>query len=401
MSHNILRQVIGYLVLSLPFFLVTLKNFGNLSLLLLSIVGGYLFLFDKNRIRLSSELKLFSWISVVYFLIFVLSNYVNNLSNLEDYVSLFKKLHFLLIPLLAISITQTLISIKHVLVSGFIGLFFGVIYQYYQYLHLNINTPSGLFNANIYGDILALYSIFAFCFVITQKSLFERFIGLAIFLTGFFGIALTGSRGSILAIFVLVMIALFMQFKSSKRKILIGLLAVLSLMTLFGLIESPIAKRFDLAYQEIEFWLSGEKLASSVGYRLEYIRSGLLAFKESPWIGYGLIHPETTLANFSRINLPFSHAHNEIINHLLSAGLLGFFGFTAILFNPFLIFRKNLTIEGNQLTSQLGFIFIIGFFLFGLTHITFQQEVINSVWMFYSVYLIAQIKNQDSGNNSP
>ena len=394
MSHNILRQVIGYLVLSLPFFLVTLKNFGNLSLLLLSIVGGYLFLFDKNRIRLSSELKLFSWISVVYFLIFVLSNYVNNLSNLEDYVSLFKKLHFLLIPLLAISITQTLISIKHVLVSGFIGLFFGVIYQYYQYLHLNINTPSGLFNANIYGDVLALYSIFVFVFMITQKKFYERFISFALFLTGAYGVVLTGSRGSILALLALVIITLFIQYKSFRKQPLLVIFMVLSVVVLVTLLDPSIQKRFDLVYQQIELWLSGEKLTTSVGYRLEYIRSGFLAFMQSPWFGLGMFDPQLLLNEYARIKMPFSHLHNELMNHLLSAGLIGFAGYVAILYAPFHIFKKNLQIKENRLAGLIGLNLVIGFFLFSLTHVTFQQEVINSVWMFYSVYLIKTLKEE-------
>ena len=137
-----------------------------------------------------------------------------------------------------------------------------------------------------------------------------------------------------------------------------------------------------------------------MGYRLEYIRSGFLAFKDSPWIGYGLVDPEITLENYARITLPFSHAHNEVISHLIAAGLIGIMGFIAILYAPFLIFRKNLSIKHNQHTALIGVTLISGFLIFGLTHIAFQQEVINSVWMFYSVYLIAQIKNQDSSNSN-
>jgi len=70
------------------------------------------------------------------------------------------------------------------------------------------------------------------------------------------------------------------------------------------------------------------------------------------------------------------------------------------LYAPFHIFKKNPQIKENRLAGLIGLNLVIGFFLFGLTHVTFQQEVINSVWMFYSVYLIAQIKHQDASNSS-
>ena len=400
MRQSIHRKIIDHLVLTLPFILITLKNVGNVWLLLLVIVGGYLFLFDSDRIRLSSEVKIFSSISVVYFLIFALSNHFNGAASLDDYSDLFKKLHFLLTPLLAIAITQARISLKQVLVSGLIGLLFGLTYQYYQSFHLNMNRSSGLFNANIYGDILALYSIFAFVFMINHHKFYERFISLALFLTGAYGVVITGSRGSILALLALVIITLFIQYKSSKKQLLMFILALLSVVVLVTLLDPSIQKRFDLVYQEIELWLSGEKLTTSVGYRLEYIRSGFLAFMHSPWFGLGMFDPQVLLSEYSRIKSPHSHLHNEIIGHLLSAGLMGFAGYVAILYAPFHIFKKNLQIKENRLAGLIGLNLVIGFFLFALTHVTFQQEVINSVWMFYSVYLIAQIKHQDASNSS-
>jgi len=90
----------------------------------------------------------------------------------------------------------------------------------------------------------------------------------------------------------------------------------------------------------------------------------------------------------------FSHSHNEVINHLLSAGLIGFAGYVAILYAPFHIFKKNLQIKENRLAGLIGLNLVIGFFLFGLTHVTFQQEVINSVWMLFSVYLIKTLKEE-------
>ena len=397
MSHSLVRRIIDYLVLTLPFILITIKNVGNLWLLVLVIIGGYLFLFEKNRIGLSFELKLFSWISVVYFLIFALSNYLNGAASFEDYSDLFKKLHFLLVPLLAITITQGQISLKQVLVSGFIGLLFGLTYQYYQSFHLNMNRSSGLFNANIYGDILALYSIFAFVFMINHHKFYERFISFALFLTGAYGVVLTGSRGSILAILVLVIITVFIQYKSSKKPLFIFILTILSAAVSVILFEPSIMKRFDLAYQQIELWFSGEKLNSSVGYRLEFIRSGSLAFKDSPWIGLGMFDPQVKLNEYARINMPFTHLHNELMNHLLSGGLMGIAGYFAILYAPFHFFKKNLQTKENRLAGLIGLNLVIGYFLFGLTHVTFQQEVINSVWMFYSVFLISIIKKEKQG----
>ena len=394
MCQSIHRKIIDYLVLTLPFILITLKNVGNVWLLLLVIIGGYLFLFDRDRIRLSSEVKLFSWISVVYFLIFALSNYLNGANSYEDYSDLAKKLHFLLIPLLSIAISQTRISLRQVLVSGLIGLFFGLIYQYYQYFHLDIVSASGLFNSNIYGDILALYSIFAFVFMITHRKFYEKFLSLALFLFGSYGVVLTNSRGSILALLALVIITLFIQYKSSKKQLLMFILALLSVVVLVTLLDPSVQKRFDLAYQEIELWLSGEKLTTSVGYRLEYIRSGFLAFMHSPWFGLGMFDPQVLLSEYSRIKLAHSHLHNEITGHLLSAGLMGIVGYFAILYAPFHIFKKNLQIKENRLAGLIGLNLVIGFFLFGLTHVTFQQEVINSVWMFYSVYLIKTLKEE-------
>jgi len=111
----------------------------------------------------------------------------------------------------------------------------------------------------------------------------------------------------------------------------------------------------------------------------------------------GMFDPQVLLSEYSRIKSLHSHLHNEIIGHLLSAGLIGFAGYVAILYAPFHIFKKNLQSKKNRLAALIGLNLVIGFFFFGFTHVTFQQEVINSVWMFYSVYLISIIKKEKKG----
>jgi len=232
--------------------------------------------------------------------------------------------------------------------------------------------------------------------MITQQKLSVRFISLTMFLCGLVGVMLTGSRGSMLALLVLISMSVFLQFGYGKRNILIVSISVLSITVFIALIDPLFIERFILAYHQIESWFSGEKLISSPGERLEFIRAGFLAFLDSPWIGFGMNESHSIINEYSRIKFPlqYNHFHNEVINHLVSAGIVGVVVMVAILYAPFHLFKKNLEAKENRLTALIGLNLVTGFFLFGLTHVTFQQEVINSVWMFYSVYLISIIKRE-------
>lgn len=179
----------------------------------------------------------------------------------------------------------------------------------------------------IFGMTVLTWSTFLFSRALAARPFDWRRGGAAAI--GLIPILLAGSRidwaCSVLVIVVLV--ALWTRSGHRWRSVTIALL-VLAVVAIVAYQSPWTHNRVALFVSDIQgFADSGDTTGVSFGLRYEMAVSGLRAFLDHPWLGYGLSHvKQAALAHREPDFSDFSfmpHLHNDYVTHLVAFGVLG------------------------------------------------------------------------------
>jgi len=393
-SFKNLDSTIRLLALTFPILLINIKIFGNLILIILTLVGIYRIISEKINPIKNENLRLFTFLTLGYFFIMALSIILNTGFD-EELKHLFRKLHFLLAPLIAVALYKnSTINIKHLLNSlkGAIVLISTIIF--FEFFYTDHAFPSGMINSNILGDLLVIYLLLSLIRIFKESPKELSFTFLTFF-TGTIAVFLTGSRGSILTLAILFFIFLlsgyrkfFLSSKNRKSAIIFFLLLAMILGSSLPYMKNT----YDKTMSNISTWQSNHSALSSSGIRLQIWTASIEAHKNAPWYGYGYRSENKEVAKYSnehkREIANFTHLHNEYLTHLLSAGYIGLIAILIILFVPLYLFIKKRKNDQSNLYAVAGILLCISYFLFGFTHIAFGEEHINAFFIFMLAYLL-------------
>jgi len=392
--------VIGLLIL-FPILINSVKILGNMILLILVILGLYIAIAEKKNPFKIQELKVFSWITVGYFFIMLLSILIADGFDAR-FVSLGRKAHFLLAPLIALSIYQIDLPFKNILLALKAGLIIIGIVVMVQFL-LGSSRPSGMINANIFGDIAVAMLFLSIVQVFNEKPK-EQIITFIAAIAGVVVIFLSGSRGSWLSFIILSITFILLVYKpflmGNKKN---QLFLVLFFSVLFGFIgtQTDAGKKITNAVVNIQNWDNGDKTYTSSGIRMEMWESSLEAAKNSPWFGYGYRNSNKEVSKYvdshNHTVAAFTHLHNEYLTTLLAGGLLGLVSLLVMLFAPIVFFYKNLKNQKTYYYASAGILLSIGYATFGFTHIAFGEEHVNAFYIFMLAYLLPRLIEKYEG----
>jgi len=386
--------VIGLLIL-FPILINSVKILGNMILLILVILGLYIAIAEKKNPFKIQELKVFSWITVSYFFIMLLSILIADGFDAR-FVSLGRKAHFLLAPLIALSIYQIDLPFKNILLAMKTGLIIIGIVVMVQFL-LGSSRPSGMINANIFGDIAVAMLFLSIVQVFNEKPK-EQIITFIATVAGVVVIFLSGSRGSWLSFIILSIAFIFLVYKPFLMGNKINkLFLVLFFSVLFGFIgtQTDAGKKITNAVVNIQNWDNGDQTYTSSGIRMEMWKSSLETAKDAPWFGYGYRNSNKEVSKYvdshNHIVAAFTHLHNEYLTNLLAGGLLGLVSLLVMLFAPIVFFYKNLKNQKTYYYASAGILLSIGYATFGFTHIAFGEEHVNAFYIFMLAFLLPRI----------
>ena len=392
--------VIGLLIL-FPILINSVKILGNMILLILVILGLYIAIAEKKNPFKIQELKVFSWITVGYFFIMLLSILIADGFDAR-FVSLGRKAHFLLAPLIALSIYQIDLPFKNILLALKAGLIIIGIVVMVQFL-LGSSRPSGMINANIFGDIAVAMLFLSIVQVFNEKPK-EQIITFIAAIAGVVVIFLSGSRGSWLSFIILSITFILLVYKpflmGNKKN---QLFLVLFFSVLFGFIgtQTDAGKKITNAVVNIQNWDNGDQTYTSSGIRMEMWESSLEAAKNSPWFGYGYRNSNKEVSKYvdshNHTVAAFTHLHNEYLTTLLAGGLLGLVSLLVMLFAPIVFFYKNLKNQKTYYYASAGILLSIGYATFGFTHIAFGEEHVNAFYIFMLAYLLPRLIEKYEG----
>lgn len=149
-------------------------------------------------------------------------------------------------------------------------------------------------------------------------------------------VGLSGSRGPLLAVFVLIALLAWDGWKRGHRQtVVLGLFTSLAVVAA-ALVWTPLGPRVQLGWTEArEYFLASNPTVTSVGIRLELWRIALVKIAEQPLLGFGYstVHDLATQVGELRFMPPeildqFHHFHSDWAHALMAGGFVLLAGLT-------------------------------------------------------------------------
>jgi len=386
------------LIITFPIFIISIKVLGPLIYVLLSIIGAYYALSKRVSPLRVDEVKLFSWLALIYFIIMVLSVMLST-EPTNEWRHLSRKAQFLIAPLVGLTLYYANIPFRDILKGIKIGVLVIGSIVISQYI-LGNDSPrlSGMFNPNSFADMAICLTMFSIVGV-KNESRREYLFTVVVLLFGVAAVVMSNSRASILSF--AVMLTIFGLLANSRRSWLIVLLAILSFFLLSSSMGT-VSSRFSTVKSQIEQWEKSEDMVNSVGVRLEMYRAGVKAFLDSPLIGYGYRNANPVASRYASesakndITDRYTHLHNEYITTMVSAGVFGLISLLMLFLIPLRLFIGALADREMNVQALLGIMLIVGYASLGITHGMLEWEYENSFFLIFLAYVMIEINRAKS-----
>ncbi|WP_245001917.1 O-antigen ligase family protein [Cupriavidus pinatubonensis] len=205
-----------------------------------------------------------------------------------------------------------------------------------------------------------------------------------------YGSYLSQSRGAWITIPVFCAIALYSSGVLAKGRRL--LMAVLIALALVGAMSQArlVKDRIDVARTDIEQYVSGTNVDTSIGFRFQLWRGSVVIFREHPLFGVGVDGYRDALADLKNRGIitpaasEFAHSHNEFLFNAARLGLFGIVALLALYLVPACYFARDLRHRDKEVRAAacMGASLCAGIFVLGLTDVVFLWW---EVFPFYAV----------------
>jgi len=214
---------------------------------------------------------------------------------------------------------------------------------------------------------------------------------------------LTGSRGGWLALpAAFVLLAAARRHALLPRRLVLGVpvLACALALAAYAVPQTGVHARVAVGVEDVQRYLAGSPVATSIGVRLDLWKAGLRLAAEHPWRGLDTpaykrrMHEwvaagELSAAVFAPPEPP--HMHNDALQALVTRGMPGLLAWAGILLLPFLFFRAQLArapvpgpapeaaseagpraaLTRRQSAALAGMLVVLAYAAFGLSEVIF------------------------------
>lgn len=270
--------------------------------------------------------------------------------------------------------------------AGFVG---------WQRLALGMERPGGLLNPITFGDLALCLSLLALVGAAAVRHAALRGIAALGVVSGLAASLLTGSRGGWLALpAAFVLLAAARRQALLPRRLVLGVpvLACALAFAAYAVPQTGVHARVAVGVEDVQRYLAGSPIATSIGVRLDLWKAGLRLAAEHPWRGLDTpaykrrMHEwvaagELSAAVFAPPEPP--HMHNDALQALVTRGIPGLCAWAGILLLPFLFFRAQLArvpapesgLEAGptrrQSAALAGMLVVLAYAAFGLSEVIF------------------------------
>jgi len=274
--------------------------------------------------------------------------------------------------------------------SGLAGL-----YQYYQFGYFPVRAAAN--HHILYGDLsicLAFLSLLGYPFFNKLRFNYGKILSIAGFLGGMLGALLSTSRGSWLALPVLVgVLVCINRDKISSRLLVAACCAPVVIFTvLYIMPHSMIKQRIDAIFVEVHGYFDHQETQTSIGARFEMYRGAWMIFEKNPVFGAGTGTYEEEVLRLQETKqiqaLPekFNQPHNEFLHVLATRGLVGFFAVAALFIFPLWYFLRARHYKTLSYLSQAGIVLYVSYLEFAIT-----ESILNRMLSLMFFLIISSI----------
>lgn len=349
-----------------------------------------LFYIIKNKFLKINKFIIFFCLSgfILITLKYILIGYSSMPSGYKDIV----KQYIWFIPLSFLPIVYYFSRFKEIYFFNalLIPVFFLLFYNFYHLFRLDFNRGelASFFNPIISYDIgFISICLLLFCYSFYLKGKLAYFV-LFLSLITMFSLILHGSRGTWIAIPIVIGFIICVYFKLQFKK---SLTAVFLCLIFIGgnllLPKSPITNRinnFKADTQAIE----SNQLQNSTGIRLLLWENSIELFNKSPILGVGAYEIEKEncrLYESKKLNSCFQHQHNIFFHELAANGILGVLSLILTFGTAIFYFIKNLFRydSRSKFLSSTGLVFVFYYLVCGMTE--YYLFFLNTTYLFYFV----------------
>lgn len=371
------ESIIYLLVFLFPIAGMSVNHWISSIFNVLVLIGLFTLKRNNRGEPLHKDEKIFLWVCAAYFFMFIVSSLANGWTDVQTRY-LGTELRFILIIPLYLLIRRykdsTQWLLKGCVVAGFVLLG----QSYYDISVLGRATAWGVYSKNIIGPFAVLAAFCSlFYFMQNRKKLAWPFlvIILASVICAMIAAGMSGSRGAYVG-FVVTALGCVMFF-SKPRWMLVSLAIISMIVVLFYYSSEIVNKGVNVAINQYQDYLNANDHVtdvssnSSVGVRLEMMRTGFLFVKDNPFVGIGPGNYKETAESYikegkaSPAIAQYHHPHNTFIEVASSKGVLGLATLLLLLYYPFYVFVRDYKVCKS--TSVLGLIHIVAISVFSLT----------------------------------
>ena len=387
---------VNSLLFIFPIVINSQKVAGDLILFILAITGLFITFFYKTSPFSIKELKLFNWLVLGYFAVICISILFSGKAlELAHFIS--RELYFLFAPFIALAIFKARVDISIVLYGVKVGLIVLATLVYLNAGNFDVRY-SGSMNATAYGNIIGAMLLLSLA-MISKESLIENLFTFFAFFAGILALIASGTRGAWIGFLLTLLVYIWIYYKNGELKSFIkfiGLFLLVVIFTMNFVKLTSVENRVLLAKQQVESWLSGKDVNSSVSVRMEMWSASLKQVNTNlPLTGFGyrninpVISKQASKQAQSQIE-QYNHVHNAYLNHLVSEGVFGLIAILALLFAPLRIFVANIKSKktNETIVASMGVVLMVSFSLFGVSNNLFGDIFINAFYVLFMAILL-------------
>ncbi len=205
-------------------------------------------------------------------------------------------------------------------------------------------------------------------------SVSRNVVGIGL-IAGLISLILSGSRGPILSVFVVLGFSFFIHART--RRVSPGTKKILAAAIGFAVVGIAVmVARSVMEYQT--------EPHHSLGLRAQILSETLQQIMRTPWFGLGIDQAGEFYAGLGLPTTDINHAHNSLLNTVLEMGLLGGLAFLWAFFTLARLFYQRRVDSACQLAlAILGF-----FFLCSMTQDILSHSFTRKLFAFYLAILI-------------
>lgn len=292
------------------------------------------------------EVNAASWLFLGSFSLIAIAFMLTNLPGRTDFLFAVNFAMFALYPMLATALQRfagpnnSARVATLALVGTVIALAIGIVEK--QYFHFN--RTAGFAANPIPSSTIALLLGFTAAIGVFALKDWRRFIFLLGPVAGVGTVYLSGSRGPLLAVPALLLIAVIMV--PIRRVVSAGvLIAIVGATSAVYFLRPTLFGRLAVLPEMLLKLLSGQGIPSDIdasgSIRSSILQGSIIAFEKAPWLGYGWYYKTTVVTKYLPWDVGFgdplhAHLHSDILNMGVSAGVVGLLAYAMVLLAPIL-----------------------------------------------------------------